>query len=240
MALGEKMPGEAGEKSNTSGIFGENHGLRWMWDEETRTITVSGDDVPNVLGYWDDRHGTYHNTVFRADVECIRFADCTLRERTENFFIGLSRLRQIDFSRLSMVDIEDMYYMFCGCRSLCTLELSGFDTGNVRDMSYMFDGCRQLCSIDLSHFDTGNVRYMDNMFGECGSLTSLNLSSFDIGNVQNLEYMFDGCDRLKIIMTPRIIGMEETKLPAVFVDASDRETEWLNQEFSNTVLYRKK
>ena len=38
----------------TSGDFGVNNGLHWEYDTETKTVTVSGADVPNVTTTYDE------------------------------------------------------------------------------------------------------------------------------------------------------------------------------------------
>lgn len=36
-----------------SGDFGENKGLHWKYDIATKTVTVSGDDIPGVMVVWE-------------------------------------------------------------------------------------------------------------------------------------------------------------------------------------------
>ena len=53
-----------------------------------------------------------------------------------------------------------------------------FDSSEVENMNYMFAGCKALKSIKFRDFSTGKVTTMNSVFLNCSSLTSLDLSSF--------------------------------------------------------------
>ena len=94
---------------------------------------------------------------------------------------------------------EDVIY-YGGCSNLNDLDLSSFDTKNVNDMSYMFCGCKNLNNIKMSDtFTIKNVSNLYGMFGECENIEYLNLSSFDTENTNIMTGMFCRCYNLKTI-----------------------------------------
>ena len=98
-----------------------------------------------------------------------------------------------DLSSSNTQNLEDMRYMFQGCKSLIKLDLSSFDTQNVKNMSCMLEGCKNLINLDLSSINTQNVNGMAYMFKDCENLIKLDLSSFNTQNVKNMDSMFQGC-----------------------------------------------
>ena len=125
------------EVTATSGDFGVNNGLHWEYDTETKTLTVSGADEANVTAVYDS-NGNRVNGVFPAATEKVIFDECSISTSMENFFVGLRKLKEVDFSGLTTSGLTDMSWMFEGCSSLTSLDVSGFDTGNVTDMGAMF------------------------------------------------------------------------------------------------------
>ena len=108
--------------------------------------------------------------------------------------IGL--LKFIKCDNLDTSKVNNMSWMFYGCRSLSSLDLSNFDTSNVTTMRSMFEDCSGLTSLNVSSFDTSKVTNMMDMFEDCRGLTSLNVSSFDTSKVKNMSYMFKNCTAL--------------------------------------------
>ena len=110
--------------------------------------------------------------------------------------------------------VNDMSYMFYGCKALTELNIEGFDTSSVNDMSYMFSDCSSLTSLDLSNFNTSKVTDMCSLFNNCSSLTSLTLSSYfgkssesdESVNVADMSYMFNNCSSLTSLTLPTYFG----------------------------------
>ena len=70
-----------------SGDFGENNGLHWEYDTETKTLTVSGEDVPNVTARYDENYN-YINNVFPAETEKVQFDQCKIASNMNYFVSG--------------------------------------------------------------------------------------------------------------------------------------------------------
>ena len=197
----------------TSGDFGVNNGLHWEYDTETKTVTVRGEDIANVTyGYEPESYWITVNRVFPAATEKVIFDECSISTSMENFFVGLRKLKEVDFS--------------------------GLTTSGLTDMSWMFEGCSSLTSVDVSGVDTGNVTDMNAMFSECSSLTSLDVSGFATGNVTDMRWMFNGCSSLTSLTTPSKMGEATTDLPATFYTTDGTATTVLSKDFAGTTLYK--
>ncbi len=197
----------------TSGDFGVNNGLHWEYDTETKTVTVRGEDIANVTyGYEPESYWITVNRVFPAATEKVIFDECSISTSMENFFVGLRKLKEVDFS--------------------------GLTTSGLTDMSWMFEGCSSLTSLDVSGVDTGNVTEMRSMFYNCSSLTSLDVSGFDTGNVTDMRWMFNGCSSLTSLTTPSKMGEATTDLPATFYTTDGTATTVLSKDFAGTTLYK--
>ncbi len=197
VCAGSFMHVQAAEQDGTAaleGTFGRNGGLRWVMDEKTKTVTISGEDDPGI-----ERTSTSEwkgNDVFPQDVEYIKFDGCKMSGSMGYLFGKLGKLKWVNFEGLDAGGVTDMRDMFFGCSGLTSLDLSGLDTGSVTNMREMFYNCKGLTSLDVSGLDTGNVTEMAYMFRFCEGLTSLDVSGFDTGSVKGMYGMFDGCSGL--------------------------------------------
>ncbi len=179
------MPLQASAGNEINGTIGANGGIQWTYDADTKTLTMTGEDVCY-----------YSSSPFKskcADVEKIVIKDCKIKSTTRNLFRDLDKLVTVEFDNVDTSSVTDMYWMFAECDSLAEVDLRGLDTGNVKDMSCMFWYCSSLTKVNLSGLDTGKVMSMYRMFAGCSSLTQLDLSQLDTGNVTNMESMFSGC-----------------------------------------------
>ena len=51
--------------------------------------------------------------------------------------------------------------MFTGCENIISINFISFNTKNINNMSYMFSGCKSLKNLpDISKWDTQKVNYM--------------------------------------------------------------------------------
>ena len=96
-----------------------------------------------------------------------------------------------DLSEWDTSKVEDMSWMFEGCKELTKVELP--HTEKVVNMGSMFDGCTSLKEVSLPH--TENVTYMGWMFYGCEKLIKVELSSIE--NVVDMSSMFKYCEKLE-------------------------------------------
>lgn len=97
------------------------------------------------------------------------------------------------FSNFGPYSCNKWFYFCC---NLTEIEgLSNINTSTVEDLSYMFSGCRNLTSLDLSSFDTKNVYSMTEMFLYCFRLKTIFVSDKWNTNKVNNRYrdIFKGC-----------------------------------------------
>ena len=132
-------------------------------------------------------------------------------------------------NNLSIYILEDISYMFSGCRALTRLpDISKWDTSDVNNMSYLFFGCSSLTKLpDISEWDMSNVSNIRSMFAHCLSLSNLpdisgwrtdnitdmselfmycsslsslpNISKWNTSKVKDIHYIFGGCSQLKYL-----------------------------------------
>ncbi len=183
-----------------TGTLGENNGITWTYDEDTKTLTITGEDS-GVEGTYDSATWSYKSpfAAICEDVEIIKLQNCTIKGSAEYMFARLKSLKSIEFNNVDTSSATDMTSMFYGCSSLTNLDLSEFNTSKVRHMISMFYGCSSLKSVDVSNFDTSKVTTMSSMFQNCSNLTGVDVSDFDTSNVTTMSCMFYGCSSLKSV-----------------------------------------
>ena len=113
-------------------------------------------------------------------------------------FMDCDSLEKINFGKFKK-KITYMEEAFYGCYSLKELDLSSFNTENVKNMKGIFFGCNNLAKIKLSNLNTNNVEDISEMFNGCHSLKDIDLTNFNTSKVTNMESMFSGCKSLKKI-----------------------------------------
>ena len=150
---------------------------------------------PTSLPQWYN-DGTYKNvTTVKFDFS---FADARPTTTSAWFYemSALTTIINID-KYLNTSEVESMFHMFSGCRSLKSIELSNFDTSNVTMPNAMFYGCSSLSVLDLTSFNTASFTDMAYMFYGCSSLTTIYVGDdWNVANVRTTDYMFNGCTSL--------------------------------------------
>ncbi len=185
-----------GDEGEISGFCGENDGISWLYNQSTKTLTLTGEDTyiePVKNGYF--YYSPFYNIC--SDVECVIFKDVALTDYTNYLLSGLDKLTEVQFDNFDTSNISYMRYMFADCSSLTSLNLNGLNTASVVNMEGMFSGCSSLENLDLSSFDTSKVYNMDSMFSGCTDLISINLNSFNTSKVYTMIGMFSGCSSLE-------------------------------------------
>ena len=106
-------------------------------------------------------------------------------------FSQCESLTRLTFSQnWRTVGVDNLSYMFNGCRSLREVDISGWDTARVIDMSNMFNGCSGMMEIGgIGRLNTANVMNMSYMFYGCGGLTGLDISSWSLRALKDATEM---------------------------------------------------
>ena len=177
-------------------------------NEEEKEKIKNGKYIFNKKGY---NFIEYHidENVYNLDLSYL-FSDCNCLKEVSisslfnieitnmaHMFENNSLLEKITFSSsFDSPKVEDMSYMFHGCKNLKEVNLESFNTKNVKNMSNMFNNCSSLEKLDITNFNTENVTDMSSMFEFC-KFKEIDLKSFDTKNVKNMSKMFNNCSKLK-------------------------------------------
>ena len=163
------------------------------------------------------------NSVYISDLEAIYNLDFLDVSRTRNFdgfFMGLSKIINIDLSNFQTKSATSFTQMFKGCENLKEIDLEFFDTKNVSDMSMMFEDCKSLKSIDTKNFKTDNLIDMIRMFKGCESLKYININHFDTSNVKNMNSIFMDCKNIENIYIDKIDTKKLSNVESMFKNCS--------------------
>ena len=202
-------------EEQTSGTLGDNGGFLWTYDDETETLTVTGEDT-GLARYFESpfmdidpgvQKVVFENCTFIEDMsyllsflewlEVVEFNHCDTSSVTnmEGLFMQSYNLKEIDIRCFDTSNVTNMSWMFSGCGQLENVDLSGFNTFNVVDMSNLFHFCHKIESWTMSDWDTSNVTNMAGMYSACRA-ESLDISYLETSNVTNVKSMFSGCSAL--------------------------------------------
>ena len=177
------------------------------WDvssDENETIWAWTEDAGRILKIGAESR-IYANSDCSSlfsdytEVKTIEFNDMFDTARVEDMsymFYGCKNLTELDVTGFDTDWTTDMRGMFGKCKNLTRLDVSRFDTTIVEDMSYMFYGCENLMELDVTGFDTDWTTDMRYMFGKCKNLTRLDVTGFDTDLVRDMSNMFSECKNL--------------------------------------------
>ena len=177
------------------------------WDvssDENETIWAWTEDAGRILKIGAESR-IYANSDCSSlfsdytEVKTIEFNDMFDTARVDDMsymFYGCKNLTELDVTGFDTDWTTDMHGMFGKCKNLTRLDVSRFDTKIVDDMSYMFYGCENLMELDVTGFDTDWTTDMRYMFGKCKNLTRLDVTGFDTDLVRDMSNMFSECKNL--------------------------------------------
>ena len=215
MALVTGLKATAATKEAYAVYTESDQALRFYYDEKksTRTGTVfklnTGMNDPE--WYTDACHNNIQTVEFQYSFRSARPTS------TYKWFCSMSKLKNIkNLYYLDTSLVNNMGYMFYGCKLLTSIDLSNFFTYNVKKMCSMFESCEELESIDLSSFDTSKVEDFNSMFRLCKKLTGIDLSHFNTSKVQTMVSMFEGCSNLKQVDMSHFDTYNVTKMYDMF------------------------
>ena len=106
----------------------------------------------------------------------------------QNMFRGCEKLESVDVSTWKMNSVENMAYIFEGCKKLNTIKgLSNLKTPKLKNMDGAFMNCTSLEKLNVLFWDTSSVTSAKNLFAGCTSLSTFLMSNKFVtpGNAQN-------------------------------------------------------
>jgi surface protein len=171
---------------NATGSWGA---VQWLWEEATRTITLSGGTAGSV----DSAPWKTYTDVLKIVVE----GRVVLPSDSSYLFSRLSNLEIIDQAgSFDTSNVTTMFAMFQETSSLTMLDVSNWDTSSVTTMISMFNLASSLTELDVSNWDTSSVTHMSTMFHQASSLTTLDVSNWDTSSVTHMNWIFSWASNL--------------------------------------------
>lgn len=103
--------------------------------------------------------------------------------------------------------VENISYLFDGCKNVRVIELKNFKLYKVKDMSGLFNECVVLEDIiGLSDIEVRDVVDIGEMFNNCCRLRRIDISMLDTRKVRSISKLCNGCGRLKDIKLSKELG----------------------------------
>lgn len=174
-----------------------------MWKVDNGTLRIKpykeSDDPDDgfYLRSWPRPWEAYNDQITAISIE----GECNFKGSINNAFGGMPALKTADLSGLSLLQIQDMGFLFSRCRQLESVTFNSNCESSVRTFAYMFEGCTSLKSVDMSGVDCDGwaVESLKHMFDGCTSLEKVDVSGMAAGQFTEMEGMFNGCTALRSI-----------------------------------------
>lgn len=174
-----------------------------MWKVDNGTLRIKpykeSDDSDDgfYLRSWPRPWEAYNDQITAISIE----GECNFKGSINNAFGGMPALKTADLSGLSLLQIQDMGFLFSRCRQLESVTFNSNCESSVRTFAYMFEGCASLKSVDMSGVDCDGwaVESLKHMFDGCTSLEKVDVSGMAAGQFTEMEGMFNGCTALRSI-----------------------------------------
>jgi surface protein len=237
---------------NATGSWGI---VEWLWEEATRTITLSSGTAGSVDSapwktYTDVSKIVVEGRVVLPSDSSYLFSELSnleIIDQAGNFdtsnvaemagmFMLANRLTELDVSNWDTSSVTDMNSMFHQAIRLTELDVSNWDTSNVAIMSWAFSWASNLIQLDVSNWDTSNVTYMPWMFTNASNLTELDVSNWDTSSVTDMRSVFAGAIRLTELDVSNWDTSSVTSTTSMFSQASSlTELDVSNWDTSNVM-----
>ena len=192
-------------QNNNSIIKGKDNECEWSFDEETKTLTITGGTLSStpICQLLKTQQSDQGKVINPNEIQYIAFQIGTadyggklkvrLARNSNSKFANLpSLVGFINLNNVDASDASDLSSLFENDTSLKELDLTSWDTISNRDMNSMFKNDTQLTSINLNNFRTDSVFDFSHMFEGDEGLITLNLANWKTGNVKNMSHMFNG------------------------------------------------
>ena len=176
--------------------------------------------------WYRDDYVNNKGTVYATEVMRVDIKDRIAPTNMAGWFWQMNRLNRDDFKHLENIDASlctNMFYLFCGCKSLTNIDLTIWDVPNVANLGNTFNGCSVLTDVNLSTWQIPKANYIPGIFANCTSLERVDISSFRIDNPYTIGSMFDGCTKLKDVKLFPASPRSETQLAYIFRGCSSLE-----------------
>lgn len=165
----------------------------------------------------------FPNNIERASVKEIHFEEGVSFPAVCTGLFGGQHYKSLDGSMSALVlikgmervvstSVEDMSFMFNGCKSLTKVDFTNFDTSSVTNFSNLFANCNSLVDLNFENIDSSCVKNFDSMFLNCSSLQYLDLLSLSFNSAVTMNQVFEGCSSLEELFLPQNVFQERCNL----------------------------
>ena len=171
--------------------------LDYIIDKKNGTLkNLDKNKYPNLNVYrkWEKKYCPYNLDLYTykkekeyKDVKGSRYKEEILKRKNLNC--------EDKFDYINLFFLSKQFEKDCN-----KIKFENFDTSNVNNMAYMFYGCKYLYELDLKNWNLENVRNFEGMFAECRSLRNLTLGKNKEINKKTTilrKYMFYNCKNLR-------------------------------------------
>ena len=181
------IPTFESETYNYSVNWGDGSGEYGVTGNATHLYTNPGIHTISIIGDFPRIYFTYLDD-FDKILSVEQWGDIEWRSMEKAFFeCSNLDMKAVDIPNLTKV--QDMSYMFMGCRKLVgNSSFMNWDTNSVIDMSYMFRGASSF-NQDIGNWDTSSVTDMTYMFFWASDFNQ-DIGNWDTGSVTDLSSMF--------------------------------------------------
>ena len=229
-----EVPWEFDEDSGTltftgTGVLGESLTSPWSRDD---ILKIDGEKIEKII-FQENVSAPINSSYLFSDAKAVNLLsnvqsimglekmDTSQVNSMYSMFDGMRSLTSLDVANFNTSNVENMTYMFLGLRKLKSLNVTNFDTRKVIGMGSMFNGLEELENLDVTNFNTSNVTIMESMFKGLSKLKKLDVSNFDTRKVKNSDYMFAG---LKNIVDLDVSKFESSSSVKNMFDGMDKVT----------------
>ncbi|WP_373127838.1 BspA family leucine-rich repeat surface protein [Dielma fastidiosa] len=175
-----------------SGKLGEQGNVFWSFNEDTGTLSITGQGDPGVdfLSISDRPWARFNDKITKIVMD-----EGVQPKTMQGWFKDLTNLK--DLSDFKIPDsMEDLVTLFSGCESLESLPTGFTIPANVTNIHNMFNGCINLKSLSEGFTIPSSATNVSYMFSDCSSLNSLPAGFIIPDSVTNSSYMFQNCGSL--------------------------------------------
>lgn len=172
-----------------------------MWKVDNGTLRIKPykeSDDPDLGFYLRSRPwAAYNDQITAISIE----GECNFKESINSAFGGIPALKTANLSGLSLLQIQDMGWLFAGCRQLESVTFNSNCESSVRSYESMFRDCTSLKSVDMPGVDCHGwaAESLKYMFGGCTSLEKVDVSGMATDQFTRMEGMFNECTALRSI-----------------------------------------
>lgn len=203
------------EDQITEGNVGENDNVKWKFDANTGTLSITGSGDPGVN--FIDSDAPWYG--FKSEITRIEMDAEVQPVSMAYWFSGFKNLKDLTGFKIPN-SVRKASSLFAWCSSLESLPDDFTLPENMDDIRYMFSECSSLKSLPDNFVLPESIETADYLFLNCSSLKSLP-TGFTIPNsVTSASSMFENCYSLESLPNQFKLSDNTERLYRIFAGCS--------------------